>query len=278
MTKVDFSKLKMLNTCIFLVKTTCGVANNAAWMACLDAYDHIKTHPSFHDSIKGGTSPMSEFKRCFKAFHDYERRLIYDDTKPFFRVSELSDESRRVFGSITDRDFYDYWCASGFEAYNDTRDFFTSLVNKLRIAYVSHSVPEAEIMAWADAAQAALEIAANVYKESIAACHQHAINISTAKFDRIFHNFSLETINSLWFKAVESLPHNRIQFTETEERNIMQGCEQLREKWMSSESLFGCKMKTAEDYAEIFRTNGTMKKAVTEFAKMRKDFTKQLNK
>lgn len=277
MAQDKFSTVKMLNTCIFLVKTTCGVANNAAWMACLDAYDHIKRHPRLRNSVRGGTSPMSEFKRCFEAFRKYERRLIYDDTKPFFKVSELSKESRGVFGDITDRDFYDFWCASGFEAYNETKDFFTSLVNKFRVAYSAHNVPEAEIMAWADAAQAGLEIAANVYRESLEACHRNFLRVPTAKFDRIFHNFSLSGINNLWFGAVESLSGSKAQLSATEERNIMQGCEQLREKWMSAESLFGSKIKTAEDYAEIFRTNGTMKKAVKEFAQMRNSFDKQIN-
>lgn len=269
--------LHMLNSSIFLVKMVCGVGNNAAWMACLDAFDRIKTHPRFLTRVKGGTTPRSLFLRCFEFLRKYERRLINNPQKPFFHVVELDEPSRRVFGDISDHDYYDLWCAPGFQTYQDTLPFFTSLVNKFRLGYLSIGASCPETLAWANAAQVALELAVRIYNNAIATCHHRYPRVSTASFSRVFRDFCLSPVNRLWYQAMLALdPACATPFSDTHRRNITQGIEQLEQLWLSSDSLFGSRITSAADYAELFRTNGTLRKATAQFAEMRQSFETQM--
>ena len=49
----------------------------------------------------------------------------------------------------------------------------------------------------------------------------------------------------------------------------MAGYTQLEEQWMNENTIYNSRVKTAQDYADIFRTNGEMKKAMRQFAEMR---------
>ena len=54
---------QLFNTTSGLIKTVCGIANNAAWSACLDAIDHIRKHPRYRQQIEGNTTPARQFNR-----------------------------------------------------------------------------------------------------------------------------------------------------------------------------------------------------------------------
>ena len=59
-----------------LVKLVDGCANNAAWAACLDAYEYLKPLPRFRQQVKGGDTAGYGYQRVFKAFKNYQRNLI----------------------------------------------------------------------------------------------------------------------------------------------------------------------------------------------------------
>lgn len=260
-----------------MVKMTTGIGNNAAWMACLDAWDKIKEHPNIKRCVKGGGNPYNEFKHCFRMFHDYELALIYNDNQPFFKVSEMSEEARKTFGKISDRQYYELWAASGFYAYGKTKDFFTSLVKKFRLAYAKYGAKEPEILAWADAACQLLNLANSIYDAAIDACFKSYPSVRRSKFDEIYHDFSIKPINERWFCAMKDLdPVTDTTFDSTERRNIQLGIEQIRELWMNGDMLWGARIETAQDYAELFRTNGEMKKAVSWFKERKEEIKKFL--
>lgn len=270
-----------LNSAIRMVKLCCGVANNAAWMACLEAYDHITAHPAFNVQQKGGVTPRKEFRRCLNGFHAYERRLLWNPENPFFHVADLTPESRKSFGKITDRDYYDLWAAAGAYAYQQTRPFFTSLVNKVRLAFTAHGLENPDILAWASTGGITLNLAEHVYNSAIHACPRLCpeARIPERTFDKALHDFSLAPVAKLWREAMNTLaPTEEIELTETEEKNIKAGIDQLEKKWTDADTLFGSNIQTAEDYAELFRTNGEMKKTMSEFAKMRDELVMETKK
>ena len=69
-----------------LVKLIDGCANNAAWMACLDAYEYLKPLPRFRQQVKGGDTAGYGYQRVFKAFKNYQRNLIYTSENRFFQI------------------------------------------------------------------------------------------------------------------------------------------------------------------------------------------------
>lgn len=265
--------IKELNAASNMVKVAVGIGNNAAWAACLDAFEKVKEHPNYAKQVKGGTSAKAQFKRAFKMFHNYERALIWDDANRFFHVDDMAPQTRSLYGDISDRDYYDFWAAFGFTAYEQTKDFYTSLVNKIRLAYIHHNDDNPEIMAWAVGAGACLDLAATIYAAAIHNIIEECEATPAFAAKKLFRKFDITPIAEQWGKAINMLnPLANFTPDDTDLKNIMLGYEQLEQMWMDEETLFGVRIKTAQDYAEIFRTNGQMKKACRGFAELRDNF------
>lgn len=270
--------IRELNAASNMVKVSVGIGNNAAWAACLDAIDIVKKHPRFHTRIKGNTTPGAQFMRAFKMLHQYERALVWDDTYRFFHVADMPPQTRAIYGDISDRDYYDFWAAFGFTAYQRTGAFFTSLVNKIRLAYLHHGDEHPEIMAWAVGAGACLDLAVTIYDAAIGNILEDCKYTSAAAVKRIFRKFSLADVAEQWCKAVNLLnPLADFKPDDTDQKNISAGYDQLGQMWMDENTLFGSRIETAKDYAEVFRTNGQMKKVMREFAELRDEFVKFKN-
>lgn len=251
-----------------LVKTTVGVGNNAAWMACLDAFDHIRQHPAYRHNVKAA------YKKCFEAFKTYERQLVCATQNRFFHLGDMAPEIRKIYGDITNRDYYDFWAAFGYTAYSDNRPFYTCLVNKLRLAFLNHGEPHPDILAWSAAAGLCLDMAGEIYKSALRRCAEAEewkhIGIPQRAWQKVFASFNISHIAHLWDNAHELLSgKTELALNPTEKRNIEIGYRQLMEKWLDEDSLFGSRIKTCADYNEVFRTNGEMKKVQHQFAEMR---------
>ena len=201
----------LLNCTTHFMKTTAGIANNAAWAACLDAMDYIRKHPRYHQNIKGGSTPAYQFKRCFGMLKKYEKRLLYSSNYAYFHVADLTPRARKTWGdNITDSDYYDFWAASGFMAYQSTKPFFTSLVNKIRLAYEHHGDLNAEIMGWAVAAQFALDIAGQLWVAAVNKCPAFAkkykgFSISKKEWEKMYRCFDLQEVADFWEKCINDL-------------------------------------------------------------------------
>lgn len=102
-----------VSTAAAYMKFVCGVGNNAAWLVTLDAYDQAKKHRNWEKRVKGGHTVKSLYKMVIKAHKNYERNLIYTDTNRMFHVADMSPETRKMFGDISDSDYFDYWASVG---------------------------------------------------------------------------------------------------------------------------------------------------------------------
>lgn len=195
------------------MRTVMGVVNNAAWMTCLDAIDQIRKHPRYRQNIKGSTTPMRQFKRCFDMLKDYEKRLKYGQKFPFFHVGNFTKETRDTFAdNFTDNDYYDLWAASGFTVYSENRAMVTSLQNKLRLAYLNHGDPQPDIMGWAAASQCALDIAAGCWLSGIFSCdtteeqyRQYHLPIPNNYWRKFYKDFNLAEIADFWADCIRDL-------------------------------------------------------------------------
>lgn len=245
-----------------LVKTTCGVANNAAWMACLEAYDKAKLHPNFRKRSREGQSIKKMFKNVVEEYHRYERSLVYGGPPYFFRLQDLSLDRRKAFGDITDAEYYDLWTAIGAQAYAKTRPFVTCLANKFKLSLERHGVPNPDIVSWIITATACLRTACRVYDSSMRQCGQ-MIGITGRELKKVYHPFDMTVIYELWAKAEYAIePMTGYDLEDVELKNIKVGIEQLEENWMSSRTLYGSAIDVFDEYDEVWRTPGEQKKAI----------------
>ena len=99
---------------------------------------------------------------------------------------------------------------------------------------------------------------------------QHKVfTISKREWRKMYVCFDLREVADFWEKCVNGLNPKDFELDNLERKNIMAGYTQLQEQWMNENTIYNSRVKTAQDYADIFRTNGEMKKAMRQFAEMR---------
>lgn len=262
-----------------LVKVVCGVANNASWMACLEAYDKAKTHPRFRKRTVDGRSVKWMFKRVIEAHKEYERNLLYGGPPYFFRLSDLPAHSRKYFGDISDSDYFDMWTAVGAKAYENTRPFVTCLANKFKLSLEKHGVEHPDICAWVITATTCLKIALRVYTSAmknvgkvIDECTHDAYSVTENELNKIFKPFSLGTVYKLWVDAEFALdPCIEINIDDpTEMKNLTTGIQQIEEQWMDYGTMYGSMADVFEQYDDVWRTPGEQKKAIKGVMEMQR--------
>ena len=243
-----------------LIKFICGVANNAAWLVALEALDHARRCRDYRGNVK------YRFNQSVAAYHDYERNLIHNKNNRMFCVADMTPDIRKKYGNITDREYYDFWTATGAQAYTKTKPMITSLWNKYRLSLQSHNVKESEHLAWVMTATAALELAVNLYKRAIKDIVE-SYKLPRHLVEYVFSQFSLEPVRKRWNDAMLLLsPHVDYTISGMEERNIVHGLEQLQEAWTDTSVLYDSASETVAEYEEVFRTPGEQKKVMREIA------------
>lgn len=253
-----------------VVKLICGVANNAAWMVVLDGYNHARRCRRYRHDVKRA------FKDAIKALHIYERNLIYARENRMFHLADMSEQARKTYGNITDREYYDFWASVGGPAYEKTHPLITSLWNKLRLSLLNHGVDDAANVAWVLTAQATLELAEQLYEKAISEC-KRSYQLPEMLLRKVFSQFSLKRVSEAWRKALKMLaPESQYDLSSLERRNIELGLTQLCEAWLDPSLLYNSTMQSVEDYKEIFRTTGEHKKAMREIAEVRDETMEEL--
>ena len=252
------------------VKLSAGVCNNATWEAVREAHDHIKKHVNYKHRVK------MLYKRALDEFHAYEHQLVHAQKNRMFHIADMSDKVRKIYGNISDREYYDFWAGTGSTAYAQTRPLVTSLCNKYRLSLMSHGINQAELTAWAMTAQACLELAVQVLDTAIeVVCDTHKIPRRIA--DEVFGQFSLRRVADTLMSALRGTDTDvdGIQMSSLEERNIAQGLEQLQDAWGDTIEHLDIVSATMKDYDDVFRTKGEMKKAWREIAELSQELRKE---
>lgn len=246
------------------IKQMCGIGNNAAWSAALEALDHVRQHPRYKQAVK------KAFLAAIEMFRQYENRLVYAEQNRMFHLDDLTPEYRKRYGNVSDREYYDYWASTGATAYARTRRFVTSLWNKYRLSLISHEIGHADIVAWAMAADACLRLAQCIYEQCVEVC------IAEYKAPReilhvIFGQLNIKHIADAWDKALNMLAPEteHYELSDLEKRNIQNGLDQLMEEWSGANTLTDSITESTEAFGEIFRTKGEQKKALRMLAEMR---------
>ncbi len=255
-----------------MVKLATGVANNAAIAIMLDAHDQAKRHPNYRHKCK------QAYRQALKEWHDYEAHLLHADSNRFFHVSDMDEATRKKYGDITDRQYFEFWQGMGAYAYQETRPLVTSLWNKYRLSLVNHKAAHPDLLAWPMVGMAVLNLACSIHEHSVEeACRCLPIDNHIVK--HIFAQLSLRRVLAEWVKALDLTdPTVHYDLEPTEQRNIELGVMQLAEAWANPDLLYDSSANAIPDFEEIFRTKGEMKKSMREIADMKSRTQEELEK
>lgn len=243
------------------VKLLCGAANNAAYYVMMDALDIVKKHPAYKHKVK------KFFTLAKAAWDEYERNLLYSEGLRFFSLQDMTPETRKKYGDITDKEYYEYWQAAGGQMYADTRPLVSSLANKYRLSLQQHDIQHADIVGWAMAAQAALELCCSIWRHTINTMSAQQ-GVPLATMERVFVPFRLRRISEAWFRAMDAMAPGvkGYELDKVESRNIELGLDQLCEAWSDIKAILKSLSDATEDYEEVFRTKGERKKVQREIS------------
>lgn len=259
-----------------LVKLVMGVSNGCAIQIMLDCYSEVSgkatdpktgqrkpAHPRYHHEVK------QAYKHAIDEYHDYEHRLVYATRNRFFHVDDLSPKYRKIYGNITDAEYFEFWKGTSARAYQVSRPLVTSLWNKYRLSLINHGVKHADILAWPMVAQACLTIADNMFHHAI----RDAISVCTLlqphQVRDLFKDFSLHRVSTAWTRALDMTEPLHYELEDVETRNINHGIIQLAETWANPDYMYDSVSESLPDFEEIFRTKGEMKKALRNIEEVR---------
>lgn len=257
---------KALCNRIAAIKTACAIGNNAAWMACRDAFDKVKQHSRWKLAVKGGGTVGGEYRRAMRAFYDYERRLLHATENRLFDVRNIPDHVRKDLDeNLTDREFYEFWQSLGFDAYARTYPLYASLQNKYRLSLEANGVKDAAAMAWGLAAMSALQIAESIHNNIVTAVAED-MGLPEKAVRHVAQQLSLSGVAKLWRDAVMATDPAAATYApdEMHARNITHGLVQLAEAWASTDGARENLVAAEESFPEIFRTPGCAKKAIAK--------------
>lgn len=256
-----------------LMKQIMGVANNAAWLVALDARDCLSALPSWNRTAKGGRTVAQGFKRVFDAFHAYERKLIYGGIR-FFDLADMPERTRKMYGNVSNREYYDFWAAIGASSYQRTRPLVTSLWNKYRLALIRGGIDDstAETAAWGMCAEACLNSAVVIYHQCIRMVHEN-FHLPLSVLEPNFQPFCLKDIVKLWDDAMQAaLPSIfKVEISNTDAANINDGIRQVMEAWTNGDDIYDDMEQTLEECGEdVMKTKGYIKKAIDDVEQLRR--------
>ena len=267
---------RQIGSAASMVKVVMGVANGCALNIMMDCYTELSgkainpktggykpAHPKFRHHVKAA------YKQAVKEYHDYERGLLHTQTNRFFHVDDLSPKYRKIYGDITDAEFFEFWKGTCAKAYQVSRPLVTSLWNKYRLSLLNHHVPNAEQLAWACVGQAVLTLAGDIYETALKDAHSACPMLQAHQIRSLFSGFSLRRVREAWTKALRLTEDIAYELEDTENKNIEMGIMQLAETWVNPDYIYDSVSETLPEYEEIFRTKGEMKKALRNIEEVR---------
>lgn len=240
-----------------VVKLVCGVGNNATALIMLEAHDYIKQHPNYRQRVK------MLYRLAIQRQRDMEKVLLHTSTNRFFHLGDMSPETRKIYGNISDAEYFEFWQGTGARAYTETRPMLTSLWNKYRLSLIHHDILHADSLAWSMTAMAAMELACKMY-DSVVRTVANDNDLPHQALNNVFQFFNLRPVADIWRTALDATEPKACgyELDEMEDRNIQMGIEQLEEAWNNTDTIFDMAAGATEDFAEMFRTKGEWKKAL----------------
>lgn len=257
-------KMKMLDDRILAVsghiKMLYGCVNNLVLFEAYEAIGRVRQSPRYNKQVR------HEFLKVIKDIKDYNRNLLYGQ-REWFSLKKMPENTRKLYGDITDSDYYDYWTSLGGETAMLCKDELNVLLNKFTISMKNHQIQDHELMARMMLVMSLFDCAEAVDKRIVRE-FKEAARVDWTIAQTVWKDFSLSRIKKSWERALYSLSvkGQKWELTEIEERNITMTVDQLCDKFNAAETYFQATLNNTEDYDDIFRTKGTHKKALREIA------------
>lgn len=283
LTKADLPDLEMaVARCSGFVKMMAGVANKTSLTIMHEALDRIADRRSDESYMERAWQPHPCYRHKVKKLFAksvaeeaaYRRRLLYPATGEvsFFHLDDVPEEVRRVYGAITDQQYFEFWEGIAGPVYQKSEPLVRSLQHKFLKSFQHNGMEAASQVAWGMTALASLALAVKIWQHTVDAAREIVgYRITSATLHRVYHCFSLERVAVAWEQALTAMEPGVAAFkmNDFDGRNIELGIRQMEELWTSADMPYDATLKAVEDYEEMFATQGMRKKVMCDLATAR---------
>lgn len=238
-----------------MVKTMCAMPNNVAYIMLYNALDKVKKHPRFRFQIK------RNFCNASNEYRRYEKNLYSAAQNRMFHVGDLHPDTRKRYGNITDRDYFELWQDMGSTGYHLALPHLQALTHKFRLSLRKHNVPEADIICHLLTAQSVIDIALTFHRSAMQLCEQD-FKVPKQFIPLLYDQFSLARVATAWERAVVSLSPEHYPLTDMEVKNVMLSVRDISDTFAKQDNMLQAVMESVERNEELFRTKGEMKKVL----------------
>ena len=242
------------------MKMIFGCVNNLVLFEAYEAIGRVRQSPRYNRQVR------HEFLKVINDIKEYNRNLLYGQ-RGWFSLKKMPEKSRKLYGDISDSDYYDYWTSLGGSTAELCKDELNVLLNKFKLSMEAHQIQDAALMARLMLVCSLFDCAEAIYTRTVREFKEAARTDWTIA-QTVWHDFSMERLKKSWERAMLSLSikGQKWEIEENENRNITLTIDQLCEKFNSLELYYESTFNSTEDYEDIFRTKGSHKKALREIA------------
>lgn len=263
--------LTAFNATTSYLKIVFGTINNGIFLGMGDAIDSVRKSIPYRHIFR------HHARAVWQKWNNYERNLLHGDVK-YFSVQHMTEECRSFYGeNLTDRDYFEYWQGTTSTSYEQVRPFVGALANKYRLLLEANNIDNAKALGNIMAMQSLLMLAGDIFEHCVEQLH---LNYGIRKEDcrGALAPFSLRHVLMAWTTMMNALiPQLKdVHPTPLEQKNIDDSKRQIFDKIDSNDFYFGGPTKAIEQFDEMFRTKGTMKKAMRTMAEARALFEENL--
>lgn len=241
--------------CSGMVKTMLAMPNNVAYIMLYNAHDKAKTHPAYRHEAK------RLFKRTVEEYREYEKGLYCAQENRMFHVGDMNEQTRKRYGDITDRDYFELWQDMGSKGYELALPHLQALTHKFRLSLRRRNIQEADILCHLLTASAVMEIALSFYRSATDLCKSE-FKLPEQLVTRLYGGFSLQRVKQAWERACTALAPYRYPLEEIEEKNIAMSISDIADTWSEQDNMLAAVIDAVENNEELFRTRGEMKKVL----------------
>lgn len=266
MSMEDVAKISELLACCtrFMLIIT-GISNNCALQIVGNSLEKIRKSPLCSKTVK------RRFERVRKEISLYEYKLENSPHK-FFDVYDFDDQTKQLYRpGLSKSEYFDYWRASGNAGYTLIKNYIYALRHKYYIIERrKRTEEEASVMSDMAIAYTVLTLATAAYKDTVERCVRDT-GLPKNRFAVFYKDFSLQPILDCWDKAMRSLGPEiwEDNCDEFDKSNINICANDLLRRWFSTDFIVDSLKKATEEYDDIFRTKGCMKKVLNSIEQIR---------
>lgn len=236
-----------------MFKSLLALPNNVAYIMLYNAQDHIHKHPKFRQEAK------QAFNQAMEEYRAYEKRLHSATTNRMFHLADLTPDSRKRFGDITDKDYFELWQDMGSRGYALAKPHLLALTHKFRKQLRSRGEAQADTLCHVLTAQAVIDIAITYYHSAVTLARD-SFHVPAQIIPTLYSQFSLDRVGKALDKALRIIGGEYHPLNEMEEKDIEISIRDISDTWAEQDNILDAMMHALENNEEMFRTKGEMKK------------------